>query len=68
MSWRNRRNWLIVHFFMKGESERRMILGEAIGLRAYLQFDLLRVYAPSPAMNPRRAYIYSICKHLSGLC
>ena len=30
-----------------------MILGEAIGLRAYLQFDLLRVYAPSPAMNPR---------------
>lgn len=29
-----------------------MILGEAIGLRAYIQFDLLRVYAPSPAMNP----------------
>ena len=38
--------------FYEGESERRMILGEAIGLRAYLQFDLLRVYAPSPAMNP----------------
>lgn len=38
--------------FYNGEMERKMILGEAIGLRAYIQFDLLRVYAPSPAMNP----------------
>ena len=38
--------------FFSGELERKMILGEAIGLRAYIQFDLLRVYAPSPAMNP----------------
>lgn len=38
--------------FYGGERERTMILGEAIALRAYLQFDLLRVYAPSPAMNP----------------
>lgn len=38
--------------FYGGENERKMILGEAIALRAYLQFDLLRVYAPSPAMNP----------------
>ena len=37
--------------FYGGERERTMILGEAIALRAYLQFDLLRVYAPSPAMN-----------------
>lgn len=38
--------------FYSGELERKMILGEAIGLRAYIQFDLLRVYTPSPAMNP----------------
>ena len=38
--------------FYSGELERKMILGEAIGLRAYMQFDLLRIYAPSPAMNP----------------
>lgn len=44
-------------FFGK-ELERRMILGEAIGLRAYVQFDLLRVYAPSPAMLPgKRTFI-----------
>ena len=29
-----------------------MILGEAIALRAYMHFDLLRIYAPSLAMNP----------------
>lgn len=38
--------------FADGDFERKMILGEAIALRAYLQFDLLRIYAPSPAMNP----------------
>lgn len=38
--------------FMDGDFERNMILGEAIALRAYVQFDLLRVYAPSPKMNP----------------
>ena len=31
------------------DSERQMILGEAIGLRAFVQFDLLRIYAPSPS-------------------
>lgn len=32
--------------------EKKMILGEAIGLRAFVQFDLLRIYAPSKWMNP----------------
>ena len=31
------------------DGERQMILGEAIGLRAFIQFDLLRIYAPSPS-------------------
>lgn len=35
--------------FTEGERERQMILGEAIGLRAFMQFDLLRIYAPSPS-------------------
>ena len=35
--------------FYKGEYERKMIWGEAIGLRAFMQFDLLRIYAPAPA-------------------
>lgn len=35
--------------FYGGDNERWMILGEAIGLRAFIQFDLLRIYAPSPS-------------------
>lgn len=35
--------------FASGEFERRMIEGEALGLRAFMQFDLLRIYAPAPA-------------------
>ena len=35
--------------FGDGERERRMIEGEALGLRAFMQFDLLRIYAPAPA-------------------
>lgn len=38
--------------FYKGEEERNMIWGEAIALRAYIQFDLLRLYAPAPSTNP----------------
>ncbi len=30
----------------------RVIKGEAIGLRAFLHFDMLRIYAPSYASNP----------------
>lgn len=35
--------------FYARERERKMILGEAIGLRAFMQFDLLRIYAPAPS-------------------
>ena len=38
--------------------ERQLILSEAIALRAYLHFDLLRMYAPAPASNPgNKTYI-----------
>lgn len=43
------------------DNERQMILGEAIGLRAFVQFDLLRIYAPSPSSvgfrEDKRTYI-----------
>lgn len=35
--------------FYGGDGERQLILGEAIGLRAVMQFDLLRIYAPAPS-------------------
>lgn len=35
--------------FYELEEERLMILAEAIGIRAFVQFDLLRIYAPAPA-------------------
>lgn len=38
--------------FYKGNAERKLIMNEAIGLRAYLHFDLLRIYAPAPSANP----------------
>lgn len=38
--------------FYGREEERLMILGEAIGIRAFVQFDLLRIYAPAPARDP----------------
>lgn len=33
------------------EGEYELIKGEALGLRAYLHFDVLRLFAPSPAMT-----------------
>ena len=38
--------------FEKGWWERNMIWGEALVLRAFIQFDMLRLFAPSPAANP----------------
>lgn len=35
--------------FYDKDTERQMILAEAIGLRAFVQFDLLRIYAPAPS-------------------
>lgn len=35
-------------FFPEGEVERDLILGEAYGIRAFMHFDLLRLFAPSP--------------------
>lgn len=36
-------------FFPRGEQEKNLILGEMLGLRALLHFEMLRLFAPSPA-------------------
>ena len=38
--------------FYLGDFERKLILNEAIALRAMIHFDLLRIYAPAPVTNP----------------
>ena len=38
--------------FAYREREQKMIWGEALALRAFVQLDMLRLFAPSPAMNP----------------
>lgn len=40
-----------------GEDELNLIKGEAYALRAFLHFDLLRIFAASPKVNPSGKYI-----------
>ena len=44
-------------FFPQGKSERDMILGEAIGIRAMLHFEIARLFAPAPALNDTKSYV-----------
>lgn len=43
--------------FIYKEWEKNMIWGEALALRAFIQFDMLRLFAPAPVANPTKAYI-----------
>ena len=43
--------------FPMGEHEKNLILGEALGLRAFLHFDMLRLFAPAPVVDDNRLYI-----------
>lgn len=43
--------------FAGNEMERQLIQGEALALRAYLHFDMLRLFAPAPVKDDGRAYI-----------
>lgn len=43
--------------FSLKKAEKNMIEGEALALRAFIQFDMLRLFAPSPKMNPAKPYI-----------
>lgn len=44
-------------FFEKGEMEKNMIEGEALAVRAFLHFDLLRLFAPAPIKDDNNNYI-----------
>lgn len=44
--------------FQFGKEEKEMIQGEAYAVRALCHFDLLRLYAPAPAMNSQNRYIH----------
>lgn len=43
--------------FIEGRSERNMIIGEATAMRALMHFEILRLYAPSPAQDVNGKYI-----------
>ena len=44
-------------FFPNGRIEKNMILGEALALRGFLHFDMLRLFAPAPSTGDDGAYI-----------
>lgn len=43
--------------FPLGDKEKGMIRGEALGIRAFLHFDMLRLFAPAPVVDDGNAYI-----------
>jgi len=43
--------------FAGGEIEKNMIAGEALALRAFLHFDMLRLFAPAPINDDGNVYI-----------
>ncbi|WP_127125608.1 RagB/SusD family nutrient uptake outer membrane protein [Pseudoflavitalea rhizosphaerae] len=43
--------------FRQGRSERNMIIGETMAMRALMHFEILRLYAPAPAKEPGGKYI-----------
>ncbi len=43
--------------FIEGRSERNTIIGEATAMRALMHFEILRLYAPSPAQDVSGKYI-----------
>jgi len=43
--------------FKQGKMERDLILGEALACRAFMHFDLLRLFAPAPVNDDGQAYI-----------
>ena len=45
------------NIFREGETERDLIHGEALALRAMLHLDLLGLFAPAPSTQPQGTYI-----------
>ncbi len=53
-------------FFYEGENERNILLGEAKGLRAFMHFDLLRLFAPAPVTGDDAVRIPYVSKYLTS--
>ena len=43
--------------FSQGEMEKNLILGEAYACRAFMHFDMLRLFAPAPVNDDGKAYV-----------
>lgn len=43
--------------FDEGETERKLILGEAYACRALMHFDMLRLFAPAPVNDDQQTYV-----------
>lgn len=43
--------------FRSGNNEKMLIKGEALALRAFLHFDMLRLFAPAPDLQDQKTYI-----------
>lgn len=43
--------------FRSGNNEKMLIKGEALALRAFLHFDILRLFAPAPDLQDQKTYI-----------
>lgn len=44
-------------FFDEGQREKDFILGEMVGVRAMMHFDLLRLFAPAPVVDNGASYL-----------
>ena len=53
-------------FFDEGENEKNVILGEAKGLRAFIHFDMLRLFAPAPVTGDDAAYLPYVSSYLTS--
>ena len=53
-------------FFDEGENEKNVIIGEAKGLRAFIHFDMLRLFAPAPVTGDDAAYLPYVSSYLTS--
>ena len=44
-------------FFPEGDMEKNLILGEALALRGFLHFDMVRLFAPAPESGDNGEYV-----------
>lgn len=50
-------------FFELGKVEKDLIIGEAIGVRAMMHLELLRLFAPAPILDDGKLYMPYVCRY-----